>query len=81
MLDIFWEKWETPSQVEEAPASYLEALRKKIWVSPQLVQELLQRSQEAQKRRYDAQVKSRSFKVGQRVLLLLASSSNKLLVQ
>lgn len=45
------------------------------------MQEDLQRSQEGQKRKYNAHVKPSSFEVGQRVLFLLPSSSNKLFVQ
>lgn len=80
ILVVLQEEWETLSQVEEAPASHLQAIRKKMWASAQLAQEELQRSQEGQKRRYDAHLKPRSLEVGQQVLLLLPSSSNKLLV-
>lgn len=77
MLDVLREEWGAPSQMEEAPASYLVALRKKMRASAQLAQ----KAHGKQKRRYDAQVKPRFFEVGQKVLLLLHSSSNKLLVQ
>lgn len=39
VLDVLREEWETPSEVEEAPAFYLEAPRKKMRASTQLARE------------------------------------------
>lgn len=76
VLDILEEEWEMPPQVEEAPTSYLEALRKKLWASALLAPKELQSAQGEQKRWYNAQVKPCSFSAGQKVLLLLPFSSN-----
>lgn len=81
ILDIFKEEWEMTPQTEKAPASHLEALRRKLQILAQLAQEELAKTQGDQKRWYDAQVRLRTFDGGQKVLLLLPSTSNKLLIQ
>lgn len=63
-------------QMEEAPASYVAALQAKLRASAQLAQEELTQAQEDQKRHYDTQVRPQCFEPGQKVLLLLPSSSN-----
>lgn len=40
VLDVLKEEWETPSPIEEAPTSYLQALRSKLRVSARLAQDL-----------------------------------------
>lgn len=74
-------EWETPTITEKAPTSFLDALRQRLRATTQLVLHELEKSQEGQQRRYDTRVRPSSFIVGQKVLLLLPSFSNKLLVQ
>lgn len=80
VLDVLKDEWETPSQVEEALASYQDTLQKKLQASAQLAREELAGAQLAQKRQYDPQVQPHTFEVSQKVLLLLLSSSRRLLV-
>lgn len=44
-LGVLREEWETPATVEEAPASYMEALRKKLKATIQLAQAELGKAQ------------------------------------
>lgn len=71
VLDVLQEEWESPAPQEEVLASYLEDLRRKLRASVQLAQTEIGKAEEGQKQQYDAQVKPRSFEVGQRVLLFL----------
>lgn len=64
----------------EDTASYLKAFREKLHAMAQLAKKELAQAQEDQKQLYDAQVWPCSFEQGQKVLLLLPSPSNKLLV-
>lgn len=80
-LDFLREEWEDPGQEVEASASYLEVLRRKLRETTQIAQSELREAQGEYKWRYDATVRPHTFEKGQKVLLLLSSSQNKLLVQ
>lgn len=79
-MDILRKEWETSPLTGDAPASYLMAIRTMLRAMAQMAQAELACIQEAQKQRYDEAVHLRSFQPGQRVLLLLPSSSKKCLI-
>lgn len=70
------EEWEDEGNVVLVPPDTY--LRRNSDVSA-LAQKELGEAQLAQKHRYDAQVKPQEFQVGQKVLFLLPSSTEKLL--
>lgn len=47
-MDVLRKEWETPTAVEETPASYMEALRRKLRALTQLAQTELGKAQEEQ---------------------------------
>lgn len=81
VLDVLREEWETFLPGSESPSAHLATLQSKLKHTACLVQEELTRSQDRQKRRYDKAVQPHSFNPSQRVLLLLTSSENKLLME
>lgn len=60
---------------------YVFKLRNKLGDTLRIAQEELQKSQKKYKHFYDRKAKSRSFKAGDSVLVLLPSNNNKLLMQ
>ena len=60
---------------------YITELRKRLEDSLKLAQEELQKSQKCYKKYYDRTAKSRHLEVGEQVLILLPTDSNKLLMQ
>ena len=60
---------------------YVTELRERLEDSLKLAQEELEKSQKRYKRHYDRKAKPRRLEVGDRVLILLPTDSNKLLMQ
>ena len=60
---------------------YVTELRERLEDSLKLAQEELEKSQKRYKRQYDRKAKPRRLEVGDRVLILLPTDSNKLLMQ
>ena len=60
---------------------YVTELRERLEDSLKLAQEELQKSQKCYKKYYDRTAKSRHLEVGEQVLILLLTDSNKLLMQ
>ena len=60
---------------------YVTELRERLEDSLKLAQEELEKSQKQYKRHYDRKAKPRRLEVGDRVLILLPTDSNKLLMQ
>ena len=60
---------------------YVTQLRERLEDSLKLAQEELEKSQKRYKRHYDRKAKPRRLEVGDRVLILLPTDSNKLLMQ
>ena len=60
---------------------YVTELRERLEDSLKLAQEELEKSQKRYKRHYDQKAKPRRLEVGDRVLILLLTDSNKLLMQ
>ena len=80
-LDILKEAWEGDSKTPESVASYLISMHERLSKMTELVRDNMAKAQDTQKQWYDRHARSRSFKVGDQVLVLLPTSSNRLLAQ
>ena len=81
-LDILKEVWETTSRItDENVISYVLSTRERLREMSELVQENLSSSQSRQKSWFDKGARLREFKPGDSVLVLLPTSSNRLLAQ
>jgi len=78
---VLKEAWEGSKRSEESVVSYMLLVRERLLKMTELVQENLSRAQRQQKRWYDSNALSREFSPGDRVLVLLPSSTNKLWAQ
>ena len=77
-LDVLKETWETSSRSTESVVSYILLIRERLDQMTELVQENMAKAQQQQKRWYDKTARSREFEPGEKVLLLLPTSTNKL---
>lgn len=82
-MDLLRKSWEDPvSRTEEKGiVQYVLEMRDRLEQYWEQVRENLQEAQQAQKRWYDQHARLRQFQPGQKVLLLLPTSSNKLLAK
>ena len=80
-LDILRESWEAEKRSDESVVSYMLLLREKLEKMSQLARSNLQSAQSAQKAWYDRTARERSFQVGDQVLILLPTSTNKLVAE
>ena len=82
-LDVLRHQLEMSEQSEESVVSYVLKMRDRLEEITDTVQENVAISQVQQKKWYDDKARFRKFQVGDQVLVLLpiATSSNKLLVQ
>ena len=80
-LDVLHETWEASQQSEESVVSYVLATQEKLRSMAELVEENLTKSQQKQKTWYDKDARMREFAQGDPVLVLLPTSSSKLLAQ
>ena len=82
-MAILRELWTDEVEDHEVRSTYdyMINLRKRLEHTCELAMKNLQKVQGKQKAYYNRQVKRRSFKVGDKVLLLLPTHSNKLLLQ
>ena len=81
-LDVLRETWETNDRSsEESIISYVLSMREKLKDMADIVQKNLAKSQDKQKRWYDKNAKFREFSSGDPVMVLLPTTSNKLLAQ
>ena len=80
-LDILRETWEASTKSSESIVSYVLMMREKLSTMTQLVQGNLSRAQANQKQWYDQTARSREFNPGDKVLVLLPTSTNKLRAQ
>ena len=80
---ILKELWTKEVNIPEVKSSYEYGteLRERLEDSLKLAQEELEKSQKQYKRHYDRKAKPRRLEVGDRVLILLPTDSNKLLMQ
>ena len=80
---ILKELWTKEVNIPEVKSSYeyVTELRERLEDSLKLAQEELEKSQKRYKRHYDRKATPRRLEVGDRVLILLPTDSNKLLMQ
>ena len=77
-LDILKETWETRPNTSESVVSHLLDVRENLETMTEIAHNNLLKSQKRQKVWYDRQARERSFSVGDKVLVLLPTSTNKL---
>ncbi|KAG1936368.1 gag-pol fusion protein [Pimephales promelas] len=80
-LDLLKEKWEGPKDGMCSVVQYVVQMRERLEEMTSLAQENIRRAQQTQKVWYDKRARERSFEPGQKVLLLLPTSENKLLAK
>ena len=78
-LDIVKEAWKARKRSTESVVSYVMDMHEKLSKMSELVKKNLEDSQRQQKYWYDRNTKNRSFQEGDSVLILLPSTTNKLL--
>ena len=81
-MQILKELWTSEIEILETKTSYQYVLdlRNRLEATTKLAQKELRKNQIKNKRLYDRKAKRREFKVGDKVLVLLPTSSNKLLM-
>ena len=82
-IQILKELWTEEVDVPEVTTSYqyVLELRERLDATMKMAQEELRKSQVRNKRLYDRKAKKRVFRVGDKVLILLPTDNNKLLMQ
>ena len=78
-LDILKKTWKTSKRSTESVVSYILDVQEKLARMSELVVDNLKEAQKQQKRWYDSNARMREFKDGDQVLVLLPSSTSKLL--
>ena len=80
-LDVLRETWEASQQSDESVVSHVLLTRERLRNMSELAQQNLPRAQESQKWWYDQNARIRGFHPGDQVLVLLPTSTNKLLAR
>ena len=80
-LDVLRETWEEPTSGGENVISHVLSMREKLATMSAIVRENMERAQATQKTWYDRTARTRGFKPGDRVLVLLPTSTHKLRAQ
>lgn len=80
-LDILKETWESDQKSDESVVSYVMSMQQKLKEMAKCVKENMLEKQDEQKRWYDVKARLREFNAGDPVLVLLPTSTNKLLAQ
>ncbi|XP_065921959.1 uncharacterized protein [Magallana gigas] len=80
-LDILKERWEEPTEEQTSVLSYLMETRERMETVRKMVTDMESLAKKNQKRYYDKNVRNRNFEVGQKVLVLLPTSTSNLLAQ
>ena len=80
-LDVLRETWEQPTSTDENVVAYVLKMRDRLAEMSEIVQENLSRAQQTQKQWYDRTARTRKFNPGDRVLVLLPTSTHKLRAQ
>ena len=80
-LDILRESWEASSRSNESVVSMVLSVRDKMSQMTELVERNLAKAQQRQKTWYDRNAQQREFQVGEQVIVLLPTSTNKLVAQ
>ena len=81
LLDILRESWEASSKSSESIVSYILDMQEKLAKLREVVQENLEEAQSVQKAWYDRHAREREFQPGKQVLILLPTSTSKLLAE
>ena len=79
-LDVLKEEWETKSN-KESVISHIMLMRERLESTSNLVQRNMKQAQAQQKRWYDCTARQRVLQEGEKVLVLLPTSTSKLLAQ
>ena len=80
-LDILKESWEAKAKSPESVVSYVLTVQERLAKLRDLVHENLKEAQAIQKTWYDRHARQREFQSGDQVLVLLPTSTNKLLAE
>ena len=80
-LDIIKETWEASNKSTESVVSYVLSIQERLAKLREIVRENLQSAQSNQKTWYDRHARHREFKPGEEVLVLLPTSTQKLLAE
>ncbi|TWW71979.1 SCAN domain-containing protein [Takifugu flavidus] len=80
-LDVLRETWEGETPQQTDIISYVLKMRERLTAVTAMAQDNLRQAQHRQKSWYDRSARTRRFQPGDRVLLLLPSSDNKLLAK
>lgn len=80
-LDILKEQWEEPTEEQTSVLSYLMETQERMETVRKMVTDMESLAKKNQKRYYDKNARNRNFEVGQKVLVLLPTSTSKLLAQ
>ena len=80
-MDVLRETWEEPTPGNKNVISYVLRMRDRLAEMTEVVHENLSQAQQAQKQWYDRTACSRHFSPGDRVLVLLPTSTHKLRAQ
>ena len=80
-LDALKSTWEAGGPGEDSVVSHILSICDKLAIMTELVKNNLSNAQERQCKWYDRNARTREFKPGQQVLVLLPTSSSKLLAQ
>ena len=80
-LDILRESWEASHRSNESVVSHVLMMREKLAQMSELVQENMKTARQKQKAWYDRNAQEREFQPSDQVLVLLPTTTNKLLAQ
>ena len=75
------ETWEADVSSRESVVSYVVEMRERLEAMAELVKENVGKAQRHQKEWFDRQARERELKVGEKVLILLPTSTSKLLAK
>ncbi|KAL5515899.1 hypothetical protein EMCRGX_G001144 [Ephydatia muelleri] len=80
-LDVIKATWKADERSNESVVSYVLCIQDRLTKMAELVKDNLEKAQETQKKWYNLNARERSFELGEKVLVLLPTSTNKLLAQ
>ena len=80
-LDVLKQAWEASEKSDESVVSHVLEIRDRMEKMVDIAHKNLSKAQEQQKKWYDAHARQRQFTVGDQVLVLLPTSTNKLLAE
>ena len=80
-LDVLKESWESSTKSSESVVSYVLTIQQRMAKLGDIVWDNLKDAQDVQKRWYDRHARERELQPGEQVLVLLLTSTNKLLAE